>query len=75
MGQRTPAPLSRRLIRFRSLPRPDATVPTALFDSVIDNLLQNALEKRKRRPGVEILVQMMEGGRSLTVSDTGVARA
>lgn len=31
-------------------------MPTALFDSVIDNLLQNALEKRKREPGVEILV-------------------
>ena len=49
----------------------DATVPTALFDSVIDNLLQNALEKRKREPGVKILVQMMDGGRSLAVSDTG----
>ena len=38
---------------------------------MIDNLLQNALEKRKREPGVKILVQMMEGGRSLAVSDTG----
>ena len=40
---------SRRGRFARSLPL-DATVPTALFDSVIDNLLQNALEKRKRSP-------------------------
>lgn len=49
----------------------EAMVPAALFDSVIDNLLQNALEKRKREPGVEIRVQMDEGGRTLAVSDTG----
>ena len=49
----------------------EAMVPTALFDSVIDNLLQNALEKRKRETGIEIRVTMADGGRSVSVSDTG----
>lgn len=48
---------------------PGAAVPGALFDSVAENLLQNALAKRQRQPGLEISVDFRNG--SLTVADTG----
>jgi signal transduction histidine kinase len=49
----------------------EAMVPTALFDSAIDNLVQNALEKRQREPGIEIRVEMADGGRLVAVTDSG----
>ena len=49
----------------------DAVVPTALFDSVADNLVQNALDKRVQAPQLAILVRMLEGGELLSVSDSG----
>lgn len=49
----------------------DAAVPTALFDSVADNLLQNALDKRAQNPEVAIMVRLQEGGDVLSVSDNG----
>lgn len=49
----------------------EAMVPTALFDSVIDNLLQNAVEKRLRDGGVEICVKIRDGGRVVAVTDSG----
>lgn len=49
----------------------DALVPTALFDSVADNLIQNALDKRAQESGVAIVVRMGEGGGLLTVTDSG----
>jgi hypothetical protein len=49
----------------------DAVVPTALFDSVADNLVQNALDKRAQSPAVAIVVRMLEGGGLLSVSDSG----
>jgi hypothetical protein len=47
------------------------SVPDALFDSVAENLLQNALAKRQRQPGLYISVLFADG--SLTVSDDGSA--
>jgi signal transduction histidine kinase len=47
------------------------SVPDALFDSVAENLLQNALAKRQRQPGLRISVLFADGG--LTVSDDGSA--
>lgn len=49
----------------------DVAVPTALFDSVADNLVQNALDKRAQDPGVAITVRLQEGGELLSVSDNG----
>ena len=49
------------------------TLPGALFDSVAENLLQNALAKRQRQPGLRIGVFFADG--CLTVSDDGTAIA
>lgn len=48
-------------------------IPAALFDSVADNLIDNACNKRLREPG--ILVTVALGGKplSLSVTDTGSA--
>jgi signal transduction histidine kinase len=49
----------------------DTVVPTSLFDSVADNLVQNALDKRGLEPELAIVVQLQEGGEVLSVSDNG----
>lgn len=46
-------------------------VPKGLFDSVAENLLQNALAKRQRQPGLEIRVSFGRDG--LKVFDSGLA--
>ena len=47
-------------------------LPKELFDSASDNLLQNALEKRRLDPGVSVQVRFGCGQRiSLSVRDTG----
>ena len=48
-------------------------LPGALFDSVAENLLQNALAKRQRQPGLAISVRFADA--SLTVADDGSAIA
>jgi signal transduction histidine kinase len=51
-------------------------IPRALFDSVADNLLQNALAKRAAQPGVRVRVRVaLQGGDEpgLLVCDTGRA--
>lgn len=48
-----------------------AEVPRALFDSVADNLLANALAKRAARPGVRVSARL--GGDGLAVCDSGSA--
>jgi signal transduction histidine kinase len=54
--------------------RAQAEVPRALFDSVADNLLQNALATRAAQPGVHVRAALPEGGATgLLVSDTGTA--
>lgn len=47
----------------------DTTVPQGLFDSVAENLLQNALAKRQRQAGLRIVVTFAD--RILTVADDG----
>ncbi len=50
-----------------------AEVPIGLFDSVADNLLQNALQKRKLEPGLRIRVSFScAAGANLAVCDEGV---
>ena len=53
----------------------DVEVPHALFDSVTDNLLQNALSKRAVQPGVRVSVALAAAGAGLElrVCDTGRA--
>ncbi|MGH8720595.1 MAG: ATP-binding protein, partial [Burkholderiales bacterium] len=49
-------------------------IPRALFDSVADNLLQNALAKRAAQPGVQVRAALADGGaEGLRVCDTGRA--
>ena len=50
----------------------DVRIPGDLFDSVSDNLLQNALAKRKGQPGLVIRAEFScEGGGRLMVCDDG----
>lgn len=52
-------------------PASDARIPGALFDSVAENLLQNALSKRQREPGLVITACISDV--SLRVVDNGSA--
>jgi hypothetical protein len=58
---------------FESLPPFDSTVslPAALFDSVADNLLQNALAKRQSEPDLQVHVVLSADASSLRVCDSG----
>lgn len=48
-------------------------VPGTLFDSIADNLIDNACNKRLREPGVEIRVSLVAAPFSLQVCDSGSA--
>lgn len=50
---------------------PDALLPMALFDSVADNLIENALEKAKHEAGVGVVVAWADAGTGFAVSDSG----
>jgi hypothetical protein len=53
---------------------PQTQVPRALFDSVADNLLQNALAKRAAQPGVQVRASLAaDGTEGLLICDTGHA--
>ena len=56
-------------LNWSGQPVVDATLPRSLFDSVVENLIQNALAKRQRQPGLAISVSYSAGG--LTVADDG----
>jgi hypothetical protein len=63
-----------RGVRFESRALDGALVPRALFDSVADNLLQNALAKRAVEPGLQIVVALAGGALpALRVRDSGRA--
>ncbi|HEX4985624.1 MAG TPA: ATP-binding protein [Burkholderiales bacterium] len=54
----------------------DRLLPSDLFESVAENLLQNALEKRKLETGLRILVRLQwQDGFVLSVCDDGAAIA
>lgn len=47
-------------------------VPTTAFDSIADNLLQNALDKRNREPGIQITLKLFwQDGVCLDFFDSG----
>jgi signal transduction histidine kinase len=54
---------------------PDEEVPVELFDSVLDNLLQNAIDKRRDNSKVKISVTLLaaDNGITIKVEDTGAA--
>lgn len=58
-------------IVWQGVPAEDEAIPGALFDSVAENLLQNALAKRLRQPGLEIAVSYAATG--FCVEDGGAA--
>jgi len=58
-------------IEWHGGPPAGVALPRALFDSVAENLLQNALAKRQRESGLSIDVSFGEDG--LSVSDNGSA--
>ena len=64
-----------RGIAFSARALDGAEVPRALFDSVADNLLQNALAKRAAEPGVRVSAAFSAAGAApeLRVCDTGRA--
>lgn len=64
-----------RGVEFADDVAPGSTrIPRALFDSVADNLLANALAKRAAQPGVRVRVALLpEGAEGLRVCDTGRA--
>jgi len=52
---------------------PEARVPTTLFDSITDNLLQNALVKRHSEPSLQVTVMLTADASRLSVCDNGSA--
>lgn len=48
-------------------------IPVAMFDSVADNLIDNACNKRLREPGIRISVALKAHPFSLSVTDSGSA--
>ena len=50
---------------------PDKKIPAALFDCVVDNLLDNALRKRQFQPDIAIFVEIHSEPFSLKVCDSG----
>lgn len=50
---------------------PDRKIPAALFDCVLDNLLDNALRKRQLQPGIGITVELRDEPLCLSVCDSG----
>lgn len=49
------------------------TIPVALFDSIADNLIDNASNKQLREPGIAVTVALHVEPFSLEVGDTGSA--
>ncbi|MEO6974365.1 MAG: ATP-binding protein [Gallionella sp.] len=63
-----------QLVRWREPDGlPDSIIPAALFDCVIDNLIDNALRKRQTEPDIVISVEIHSKPLCITVCDSGVA--
>ena len=63
-----------RDLEFAGNPPRRAVLPRALFDSVADNLLQNALAKRAAQPGLRVRAELLGGDAAvLRVCDNGRA--
>jgi signal transduction histidine kinase len=60
-----------RGVEWRTEVAGDAYIPSSLFDCVLDNLLENAHNKRLREPSIRVTVHLGSNPFALTVSDTG----
>ena len=60
-------------IEWHDVPATGLRIPKALFDSVAENLLQNALAKRQREPGLSIAVTFDATGLCVADNGSGVA--
>ena len=52
---------------------PDRNIPVAMFDCVVDNLIDNALRKRQTEPDIDISVEIRLEPLGITVCDSGDA--
>ena len=50
---------------------PDKKIPVALFDCIIDNLINNAVRKRQSEPGITISVEIQPDPLRLITCDSG----
>jgi signal transduction histidine kinase len=50
---------------------PDNNIPAALFDCIIDNLIDNSLRKRQSEPDIAIAIEIQPEPLRLTVCDSG----
>jgi len=50
---------------------PETSIPVALFDCIIDNLIDNVLRKRQSEPEITVAVEIQLGPMRLTVCDNG----
>lgn len=60
-------------VEFSEIPQDGLEIPRELFDSVIENLLDNTRQKRVAEPGIRVVArcQADAGGVSITVADSG----
>jgi hypothetical protein len=81
-GERVPAPdwlltMSARFgdqgVSVEGATEPDQRLPGALYTTVAENLVANALQKRQAEPGIHIVLRL--GGERLSVEDSGSAIA
>ncbi len=67
---------STRDAKFMLTGEQDELIPSALFDTVLENCLQNARKKREREPGIEIVVTLSLAAEiALSIADNGSAIA
>lgn len=65
---------SQTAVRFLAATLAEIDVDNEVLDSVVDNLLQNAIEKSRNEPGIEIEAELgVEGKFSIEVVDSGKA--
>jgi signal transduction histidine kinase len=50
---------------------PDLNIPAALFDCIIDNLIDNVMKKRQSHPDIAVSITIQSEPVSLTVCDNG----
>jgi signal transduction histidine kinase len=67
---------SNAAVDFRSNDSLVGNVPATVFDTVLENCLENARKKRGREPSIQITVELLSGDSpTLLVTDTGSAIA
>lgn len=61
-------------VKFHAAGEMTELIPAALFDTVLENCLENARQKKQRKPEIEISVEYScDAAPKLTITDTGSA--